>query len=508
MDKSNCKHSLTKRERQQEVPYIDALEAYVDSDVAPFDVPGHKMGGFENEFMDFIGKKVYECDVNAPIGLDSLLKPHGVIKKAEALCAEAFDSDYCQFSVSGTSGGIIATIIGVVGTKEKIILPRNIHKSIISALIISGATPVFMKPDIDSVTGIANGVSFEEAKRVIDENLDAKAILIINPTYFGITSDLKRIADYAHSKNIICIADEAHGTHFYFNKKYPLGAMQAGFDLTTASMHKTGGSLTQSSIILGKGKRINFEKVRKALNMIMSTSPSTLLIASIDAARKRMYFDGKKILDENALFCKEARNAIKKMPGLFVMDDSYLDGKGRFALDPTKLVVNVSGLGLTGFEVYKMFKERFNIQLELGEISSVLAIIGVGTSKKHVDRLINAFEVISKEFYGKKSPKHFPHFSTDKFPDIVVRPRTAYNAPTKIIPLNEAAGEICAESIMIYPPGIPFLIHGERITTDAVKQLRFDERNGGIVLSDSPKDMIKVIDRNNWYLTKDIDPNY
>lgn len=499
--------ALSKRERQSREPFLEAMKKYIASNVAPFDVPGHKMGGFDNDFLDYVGKKVYECDLNAPLGMDSLLRPHGVIKEAEALCAEAFGADYCLFSVNGTTGGIIATIMGAVGAKEKIIIPRNIHKSIIAALILSGAVPIFMQPDIDTLTGIANGVPFSEAKRAIDENPDAKAIFIINPTYFGVTSDLKKIADYAHSKGLICIADEAHGTHFYFNKKFPLGALQAGFDLTTASMHKTGGSLTQSSVILGKGKRVNFDRVRQVFSMTTSTSPSSILMASIDAARKRMYFEGSKLLDETAAKCSRARNEIKALSGLSVIDSSYLYNDGRIALDPTKLVVNVTGLGLTGFEVYRMFKERFNIQLELGETSCILAVFGVGTTDEQTQRLIDAFKTISSELYGKKQPKKFPHFSPSAFPEDVVRPRTAYNAPSKTISLKDAAGEICAESVMIYPPGIPFLIPGERITTDSIKQLRFYERQGGVIISDSPRDMIKVIDRNKWYMANDFDIN-
>lgn len=498
------KKKLTKKERQSITPYLDELKKYVASNVIPFDVPGHQMGVFTTDFSDYVGNLLYKCDVNAPIGMDSLMKPHGVLKEAEALCAEAFDADYCQFSVNGTSAGIISTIIGTVGPKEKIILPRNIHKSIISALIFSGAVPIFMVPDIDSLTGIANGVSFEEAKSVIDDNPDAKAILMINPTYFGVVSDLKRIATYAHSKGLVCIADEAHGAHFYFDKKFPIGALQAGFDLSTASMHKTGGSLTQSSVILGKGKLINFDRIRKISLMFTSTSPSTILLASIDAARKKMFLQGPEILDNVASYCANAKKEISNIKGLSVVDNSYLCNDARFALDPTKLVVNVSGLGLTGFEVYKLMKQRYNIQLELGEISSVLSIFGVGTTLERSQKLIDAFKDLSSLYYGKNSPKHFPHFSTSKFPENVVRPRTAYNAPTKVVSLHDAAGEICAESIMIYPPGIPFLIPGERITLDSIKQLRFYSRNGGVVVSDSSKGFIRVIDRNRWYMSDDI----
>lgn len=506
MEKEKSK-APTKAERQRRMPFLEAMEAYIASDPAPFDVPNHKMGGFDNAFLDYVGKRTYQCDLNSPVGMDSLLRPKGVIKEAEALCAEAFGADRCLFSINGTTGGILTMLVGVLHPKDKVILPRNVHKSIINSLILSGAVPVFVQPDIDPVTGIANGVPVAAFEKAIAENPDAKALLVINPTYFGISSDIKAIADLAHKHGLIAMADEAHGTHFYFDKKLPLGALQAGFDISAASMHKTAGSLTQSSVIVSKGKRVDWERIKSVFAMMTSTSPNSLLVASIDAARQRMYFDGEKLLEEAKRKAVEARKQISAIPGLSCLDESFLTHDGRNAIDPTRVVINVSGLGITGIDAYCELKADCNVQLELGEINCCLALFGVGTTQEQADRLVNGFKHLSEKHFGKDKPMGFPHFNP-AFPELVVRPRVAFNAPTKIVPLKEAAGEISAESVMVYPPGIPFLIPGERITIDTIKELRFYQRHRGVIISDTSPDQIKVIDRSKWYFSSDLDYDF
>ena len=507
MDKPVRRPSKARDARQSRTPFLEALKAYVASNPAPFDVPNHKMGGFDNEFLDYVGQQVYACDVNAPIGMDSLLRPRSVIKEAEALCAECFGADHCLFMVNGTTGGILTELVGVLHPKDKIILPRNVHKSIINGLILSGAIPIFVHPDIDPLTGIANGVPVEAYRQAVAENPDAKAIFVINPTYFGICSNLKEIAELAHSNGMLAIADEAHGTHLYFDHHLPLGALQAGFDLTACSMHKTAGSLTQSSLVLSKGKRVDWERVKNVFTMMTSTSPSAILMASIDAARKRMYFEGEALLERSKAMASRVRSELVKIPGISVLDESYLTRDGRCALDPTRLVINVSGLGITGFDAYRELKRESNVQLELGEINCCLALFGIGSTDEQVARLIEGFRKLSAAHYGTRQPLRFPRFNP-AFPDLVVRPRVAFNAPTKIVPLKEAAGEISAEAIMVYPPGIPFLIPGERVTADSIKELRFYVRHGGVVMSDTTPETIKVIDRSQWFMSSDLDYDF
>lgn len=495
------------KEKQNNTPFFSEMKKYIESDPTCFDVPGHKMGNFDNDLEEYAGKTLYKLDVNAPIGLDNLYHPHGVIKEAEDLLADLYNVDEALFSINGTTGGIMTMIIGTIDAKEKIILPRNVHKSIINSLILSGAYPIFVMPDTDPETGIANGVKIDNYIKAMDENSDAKAVFVINPTYFGVTSNIKKLAKEAHERNMIVIADEAHGSHLYFHEDLPLGAMAAGADISSVSLHKTFGSLTQSSAILINKERINVSRIKKVYAMLSSTSPNHILLASIDVARKRMALDGHKLLSNTLDLARKTRERINKIRGFHCLDKSYLDGNGRFDIDETKLVINTSEVGLSGFEIFKLMREVENVQMELGEISELLAIFTIGTTQKDADRLVEGLQKISDKYYDITDIKTIPHFSYS-FPELIVRPREAFHAPSKVISLDDAVGEISAESIMIYPPGIPLAIPGEIITQNAIDLLHFYEKEGGVVLSDSPDGYIKVLDQDKWYLGSELDYDF
>ncbi|MFA5290259.1 MAG: aminotransferase class I/II-fold pyridoxal phosphate-dependent enzyme, partial [Candidatus Izemoplasmatales bacterium] len=300
-----------KDERQYRTPFFTKLKNYGTSDVAPFDVPGHKLGRIKNDLLDFIGPNTFRLDANAPIGLDTLSKPQGVLREAEKLMASAFNADKSFFLTGGTTTGILAMIMATCRANDKIILPRNVHKSVINSLILSGAIPVFVKPDIDIELGIANGVFCETYEDAIQNHPDAKALFIINPTYFGIASDIETITKIAHENDMLVLVDEAHGAQFYFSDRLPMTAMDAGADISATSIHKTGGSFTQSSVLLTKGKRIDHLRLRSTLNMLQSTSPSSLLMASLDVARKTMYFEGKRRIDKLLNMAEKTRMALK-----------------------------------------------------------------------------------------------------------------------------------------------------------------------------------------------------
>ena len=495
------------KEKQNNTPFFSEMKKYIESDPTCFDVPGHKMGNFDNDLEEYAGKTLYKLDVNAPIGLDNLYHPHGVIKEAEDLLADLYNVDEALFSINGTTGGIMTMIIGTIDAKEKIILPRNVHKSIINSLILSGAYPIFVMPDTDPETGIANGVKIDNYIKAMDENPDAKAVFVINPTYFGVTSNIKKLAKEAHERNMIVIADEAHGSHLYFHEDLPLGAMAAGADISSVSLHKTFGSLTQSSAILINKERINVSRIKKVYAMLSSTSPNHILLASIDVARKRMALDGHKLLSNTLDLARKTREIINKIRGFHCLDKSYLDGNGRFDIDETKLVINTSEVGLSGFEIFKLMREVENVQMELGEISELLAIFTIGTTQKDADRLVEGLQKISDKYYDITDIKTIPHFSYS-FPELIVRPREAFHAPSKVISLDDAVGEISAESIMIYPPGIPLAIPGEIITQNAIDLLHFYEKEGGVVLSDSPDGYIKILDQDKWYLGSELDYDF
>lgn len=488
----------TKKDKEQEeTPFLDAYQAYLNSDPVPFDVPGHKLGNFETDLARKLSPCFAKDDANAPIGLDNLYHAKGVIKEAEALAAKACHADHCLFSVNGTTGAILTRLRSCLGAKDKVIRPRNIHKSVVNGLILSGAIPVFVNPYIDEELGVACQRRREDLIKTRDENKDAKAVFLINPTYFGVTPDLREIVKEAHSRNRIVRCDEAHGSNFYFSSKLPVSARQAGADITARSRHKNSGSLTQTSLLLVKGKRIDRFEVKRAFARFSSTSPYHPLRASLDAARKERALHGEEVIDHALALADYARKSLNQIPGIHVYGKEYIkehQTSGIHDIDLTKLVIDVRGLNRFGYDVYKEIRQESNVQLELGEVSVVLAIIGPGTTKEHIDRLINAFIRLSKEHYteGKKLSVIRYRYS---YPLRRRVPRTAYDAPYKIIPLKDAVGEISEETIMAYPPGIPIILPGEEISKDTIKRIRFYIREKGQILKDTKDSCIKVVVR-------------
>jgi arginine decarboxylase len=493
---------------QRKTPFLTALIRYIRSNPTCFDVPGHKMGSFVTDLSRKISPVLLHYDVNAPIGLDNLYNTNGCIKEAEELGAKLCHADHCLFSVNGTTGGILTMFTACLDLKDKVILPRNVHKSVINSLIVSGAVPIFVTPDIDEKLGVANGVSAEKMIEAMDENPTAKAVFVINPTYFGVCSDLKRIVEEAHKRNMIVMTDEAHGSNFYFSDELPMSAMDAGADITAMSMHKNSGSLTQTSFILSQGDRVNFREIRRAFAMFSSTSPDHLLLASLDAARKEMAVRGESVIHHDLALAAYARKEINRIPGLHVYGREYIDeqhSSGVFNIDETKLVIQVTGLGLNmyGYEAYREIQKVSNVQVELGEVSVILALVGPGTTKKDVDTLIAALWKLSRNHYSKTHRKKIPSYNYS-FSKMVVAPRDGYDAPNLIIPLKDSIGEISGETVMAYPPGIPLVIPGEVISLDAVRMIQFFQKEGGEVLKDTEPTMIKVIDRKKWYLSDEL----
>ena len=479
-------------------PYLDALKKYLSEEVSPFDVPGHHMGNVDNKLKDFLGKKVYEADINAPIGMDNLAHPSGVLLETYSYLNDATGADKSFILINGTSSGIIASILSVCKINDKIILPRNVHKSIISALVISGAIPVYVMPTIDMNLEIANQPSIQDYKKAILRYPSAKAIFVINPTYFGGVTNLKELVEFAHAHNMAVIVDEAHGAHFYFNEYGPDSAMKAGADITSVSFHKTGGSLTQSSVLLIKDNGyISTHEVQKCLNLINTTSPSTLLIASVDAARSYMATNGQEKLLEIIDLCNYAREQISKIKGFIPRGKEHFIKHGCYDFDETKLVIELDNLDIDGFELYKILKRDYNVQMELAETYGVLAIFAIGTKKHHVRHLINALKDISKKHYLKT--KKYPNHSFEmEFPFSLISPRVAFNAPSKLVSLDEAENSISHEQIMIYPPGIPLIVAGEVFSSELIKKIKSYKDSNVTILSDYGIDRVSIVDIQNW----------
>lgn len=478
---------------QNKTPLFDALKELRDRNMTHFDVPGHKKGKGITQLVDYFGTAMLECDVNSMLCLDNLSKPTSVIKDAEKLLAKAFESENSFFLVNGTSSGVQAMILSACNPGDKIILPRNVHKSAVNALILSGAVPIYIKPEISIEHGMAMGITIDSLKEAISNNPDAKAVFIINPTYYGITSELKEIINISHLNNMAVLVDEAHGTHFYFSKKLPDSAMALGADMSAVSLHKTGGSLTQSSALLLNEGIIKKNTVKTILNLFQTTSASYLLMSSLDVARQNLAINGESILNEVIIISENARSLINEIPGMKCFGKELIGQPSVYNYDVTKIAVNVSGIGLTGFQVYDILRDEYNIQIELGDVYNILAIVSLGDCEKSLNNLVEALRDISKNC--KKEILNIEHYkSMDHF--VILSPRKAFYAKKITVKLENSIGKISGESIMAYPPGIPVVTPGEKITKEIIEYIKLLKSNRTLITdSEDPNvDTIRVLD--------------
>ena len=479
---------------QQKTVLVDALRKHLNNRVVRFDVPGHKGGRGNKEFRDFIGEEAMKMDVNSMKPLDNLCHPTSVIREAQDIAAKAFGAKEAYFMVSGTTGSVQAMIMSTCKAGDKLIMPRNVHRSAINALVICGATPVYINPGLNKKLGISLGMSVSDVKKAIKENPDAKAILVNNPTYYGICSDLKSIVKLAHENNMLVLVDEAHGAHFYFGDNMPISAMAAGADMAAISMHKTGGSLTQSSILLS-GERINADYVRQIINLTQTTSSSYLLLTSLDAARKNLSINGKALFKKTIDFAEYARTEINKLGGFYAYGRELIDNDMVCDFDSTKLSVFTKDIGLAGIEVYDILRDEYNIQIEFGDLGNILAIISAGDRGLEIERLISSLAEI-KRLYSKDSAGMFDHEYID--PIVVMPPQKAFFSNKQYIPIIESAGKISGEFVMAYPPGIPILAPGEKITEEIISYIMYAKEKGCLLTEteDMNVEFINVIDDN------------
>ncbi|WP_027626885.1 aminotransferase class I/II-fold pyridoxal phosphate-dependent enzyme [Clostridium lundense] len=480
---------------QNETPLFDALKEYVDRETIPFHVPGHKKGeGMDEEFRSFIGENPFKIDVTVFKLVDSLHHPTGPIKKAQQLAADAYGADATFFSIHGTSGAIQAMIMSVVSAGDKIIIPRNVHKSVTAGVILSGATPVYMQPELDKRVGIAHGVTPETVEKTLKANPDAKAVLIINPTYYGVATDIKRIADIVHSYDIPLIVDEAHGPHLGFNAKLPMSGMEAGADICAQSTHKIIGALTQCSLLQVRSKRVDVHRVQQILNLLQTTSPSYILMASLDCARRQIALHGRELLDKAISLANYAREEINKIPGFYCFGEEILGEPGVYALDPTKITITCRDLGITGYDLDMILSNKYHIQMEMSDLYNVLAVGSFGDTKENIDALLKALKEISQDFYGKGNKKA-DFIDIPNIPSQVKIPREAFNSEKVCVSLKESIGKISGEFLMAYPPGIPILCPGETITNEIIDYVQRLKETGLYVqgTEDPEVNYIKVV---------------
>ena len=459
---------------QERAPIYEALDSFQKMRVVPFDVPGHKRGRGNPELAALLGEQCVRMDVNSMKPLDTLCHPVSVIRQAEELAAEAFGAAYAFLMVGGTTSAVQSMVLSVVKRGEKIILPRNVHRSVMGAMVLCGAIPVYIDPACDDRLGIPLGMSVSAVERAIRENPDAKAILVNNPTYYGICSDLRRIVQLAHAHGMLCLADEAHGTHFYFGENLPVSAMAAGADMAAVSMHKSGGSLTQSSLLLC-GPAMSEGHVRQIINLTQTTSGSYLLLSSLDISRRNLALRGKEAFARVVELAEYARREINAIGGYYAFSRELCNGDSIYDFDPTKLSVNTLQVGLAGIEVYDLLRDEYDIQIEFGDLGNILAYLSIGDRPREIERLVGALSEVRRRFGGSEAGLMKQEYIE---PDVAVSPQDAFYAEHESLPIMETEGRVCSEFVMCYPPGIPILAPGERITREILDYIVYAKDKG------------------------------
>jgi arginine decarboxylase len=456
-----------KRLSQNETPLFTGLKQHAEKNPIQFHIPGHKKGkGMDPEFRDFIGNSALSIDLINIGPLDDLHQPQGMIDRAQKLAAEAFGADHTFFSVQGTSGAIMTMVMSVCGPGDKIIVPRNVHKSVMSAIVFSGATPIFIHPEIDTRLGISHGITVDSVEKALEQHPDAKGVLVINPTYFGISANLKEIVSVAHSFDVPVLVDEAHGVHIHFHDQLPLSAMQAGADMAATSVHKLGGSLTQSSILNVREGLVSVERIQTILSMLTTTSTSYILLASLDVARKQLATHGKELAEKALALADIARKSINEIPKLYCPGDEILGTKSTYDFDPTKIIISVKDLGITGYEVEVWLREKYNIEVEMSDLYNILCIVTPGDTEDDINTLTKALKEMADQFKTVERKDSNVKIHVPDIPLLSLSPRDAFYSDTEVVPYEESVGRIIAEFVMVYPPGIPIFIPGEIITEE------------------------------------------
>lgn len=455
-----------KRDRVR-APLIEAMESYHALDMAPFHTPGHKHGMTVHPSMrTMLTEKGLQMDVSLMSALDDLNDPEGCLLEAEQMAARLYGAEDAFFAVNGTTGAIHAMILASVQSGEKIIVPRTAHRSVIGGIILADAMPVWVRPEVDDVLGLAHGTSPESYLSAMEAHPDAKAVFVVNPTYYGACGDIAEIVRLAHARGMVVLVDEAHGPHLVFADELPMSAMEAGADMAAQSTHKLLPAMTQASLLLRQGERVSRDRVLQMLQLTQSTSPNYILMASIDGARALMEEQGHALMARTLRLARRLRDEVNRIDGLFSFGRERIGQCGIHDFDETKVTVTVSGLGVTGAQAEAVLRRK-GIESELCDYHNVLFLITVGDTDESIDRLLTAIREMAEEL---RTGTVLDSIAGDEIglPEVVTSPRAALYAEREAVDFADSAGRIAAEVVTFYPPGIPVLCPGERITTEAI----------------------------------------
>jgi arginine decarboxylase len=467
---------------QSATPLLDALRFATENPRSAFHTPGHKRGqGTPETLRSLLGAAVFAADLPELPELDNLFAPERAIRSAQELAAAAFGAEQTWFLANGTTCGIEAAVLAVCNPGDKLVLPRNAHQAAIAALILTGAVPIFVEPVYDSTWGIAHSMTAAAVAIALEQHPDVKAVMMVYPTYYGVCGEIEAIAQLAHQRGIPLLVDEAHGAHFAFHEALPIAALAAGADLTVQSTHKVLAAMTQASMLHVQGQRIDRQRLGKALQLVQSTSPSYLLLASLDAARQQMAMEGRSLTSRTLALADQAIAEISKIPGLAVF--RWHRGE-RVAFDRTRLTVDVSQLGLTGFAADEMLHESLGVTAELPGLQHLMFIVTLGNTESDIERLVKGFEKLAERSVDRWMA--FPEISRPSQVNALISqpdisPRAAFFAEAETLPIAQTPDRISAELVCPYPPGIPVLFPGERVTVEAIAYLQQVLAAGGMV---------------------------
>jgi arginine/lysine/ornithine decarboxylase len=490
----------TRRERHavdhRRAPLLEGVVAYQRQEIVPFSTPGHKLGiGVDEELHETFGERTFLSDIPLGGGVGDTHFGGEALRVAEAMAADAWDADRTFFLLNGSTAGNHAFLLATVRPGDKILVSRDLHKSLLVALILNGVVPVYLAPRLHPELNVGLGISAAEVAGALELHPDTKLIAVVSPSYCGVASDLDGIAAVAHARGIPVYVDEAWGPHFHFHPALPRSAMASGIDGAVSSIHKVLGALTQAAILNVRSELVDPERVRTTVGMVQTTSPSVLVLASIDAARRQMALHGEVMLERTIALATDARRRLQALPGMSVLDADQL---GIAGFDLTKLVIDVDGLGMTGYQAEDALRNRFGVGPEMSDLVGVVCLVTIGDTEASIQRLVDAFATLSRE-HCRGGPRRAGRRSSGAAvapAEQAMSPREAFFSPSRAIPLAQAGGKISTELVIPYPPGIPVLAPGEVITDEKVAYLEEGIAHGMYISgpADPKLGSIRVVD--------------
>ncbi|WP_432642538.1 aminotransferase class I/II-fold pyridoxal phosphate-dependent enzyme [Acidaminococcus sp.] len=448
-------------------PLLTAVETYRQAHVYPLHTPGHKGGrGADSALRHLVGDVALESDVSLMEELDDIHHPEGCIREAEALAAKVYGADRCFLGVNGTTGVIHGMLLGALRPGDRILVPRNCHRSVLGGMILAGLQPVYVQPAYEDTWRLSLQLSPEQVEEAFARHPDLKAVFLTTPNYFGLAADTKKIADMAHQHGAVLLVDEAHGPHLGFSDMLPPSAVQCGADAAAQSTHKIVGAMTQCSLLQVRYERLRPEAMEQAMSLVTTTSPNYLLMGALDGARAQLEEKGAAMAEASVRAAAVLRKALHQVPGLPVLENE-LNGKGGVvALDPGKVTIQVSQLGITGPEAADALRQA-GIAVELVDQDHVLFLV---TYADDNDAFPTIAERIATVLDGLRKPlRELPPVPPVlSIPEQVLPPREAFFAAKEMVPFEEAAGRVAGETLSFYPPGIPLIMPGERLTEELI----------------------------------------